>query len=186
MQEEIVISGFGGQGTLFAGQLLAYAAMDQGRYVTWWPSYGPEMRGGTAHCIVIISDAPIGAPLVHHPSMAIVLNQPSFDKYEPLVKAGGVLVVNSSLVQGCSQRNDITCLLVPGNDIANGLGDVRMANVVLLGALLAVRPVVSLEAVKQTLDEHIPARRQKIIEPNKKALMAGAEYVITEKGVQHG
>jgi len=186
MQKEVVISGFGGQGTLFAGQLLAYAAMDQGNFVTWWPSYGPEMRGGTAHCIVIVSDAPIGAPLVHRPLLAIALNQPSFDKYEPLVKPGGVLVVNSSLVRSCSERSDITCVPVPGNDIANDLGDVRMANVVLLGALLTVQPVVSLEAIKQALDEHIPARRQKIIEPNKKALMAGAEYVIKEKGMQHG
>lgn len=186
MHEEIVISGFGGQGTLFAGQLLAYAGMDQGRFVTWWPSYGPEMRGGTAHCIVIVSDAPIGAPLITRPSMSIVLNQPSFDKYEPLMKPGGVLVVNSSLIPSCSQRDDITCVLVPGNDIANGLGDVRMANVVLLGALLATRPVVSLEAIQQTLDEHIPPRRQKIVEPNKKALMAGAEYVVKEKGAVHG
>lgn len=183
MQEQIIISGFGGQGTLFAGQLLAYAGMDQGSFVTWMPSYGPEMRGGTAHCIVIISDAPVGSPLIHRPSMAIVLNQPSFDKYEPLIKPGGLLVVNSSLITACSERADMTCALVPGNDLAINLGDVRMANVVLLGAMLALRPVVSLEAIKQTLDNHIPPRRQKIIEPNKQALMAGAEYIIKEKGL---
>lgn len=185
MHEEIIISGFGGQGTLFAGQLLAYAGMDQGNFVTWWPSYGPEMRGGTAHCIVIVSDTPIGAPLVHRPSMAIVLNQPSFDKYEPLLKPEGVLVVNSSLIKSCSERGDITCLFVPGNDIAHDLGNVRMANVVLLGAMLAARPVVPLEAIKRTLDIHIPARRQKIVEPNKEALMAGAQHMTKEKGVVH-
>jgi 2-oxoglutarate ferredoxin oxidoreductase subunit gamma len=177
MHEEIIISGFGGQGTLFAGQLLAYAGMDQGYFVTWMPSYGPEMRGGTAHCIVIVSDKPIGSPLIRRPSVAMVLNQPSFDKYEPLLKQDGVLVINHSLIKSESQRRDITSIYVPGNDIANELGDVRMANVVLLGALLAVRPVVTLDAIEQALDDHIPLRRQKIIEPNKKALLAGAEHV---------
>ena len=182
MQEEIIISGFGGQGTLFAGQLLAYAGMDRGCQVTWMPSYGPEMRGGTAHCIVIVSDVEIGSPLILRPSIALVLNQSSFDKYEPLVKPGGVIAINSSLISSRSGRTDITNICVPANTIANELGDVRMANVVLLGGLLAVRPVVPLEAIAQALDEHIPPRRHKIIEPNKRALFAGARY-ITEKGV---
>lgn len=95
METSIIISGFGGQGVLFAGQLLAYAGMDAGKHVTWIPSYGPEMRGGTAHCVVIISDDVIGAPIVTRPDITVVLNQPSFDKYEPLVKPGGLLVVNS-------------------------------------------------------------------------------------------
>ncbi len=184
MHEEIIISGFGGQGTLFAGQLLAYAGMDQGRYVTWMPSYGPEMRGGTAHCIVIVSDTPIGSPLIRRPSIAMVLNQPSFDKYESLLKSGGVLAVNCSLIDSRSERDDITTVFVPGNDIADELGDVRMANVALLGGLLSVYPVVTLDAIRQVLDDHIPPRRQKIIEPNKKALMAGAEYV-TQKGASY-
>src|SRR5512137_1494066 len=98
MQEEIIISGFGGQGALFAGQLLAYTALDQGKEVTWIPSYGPEMRGGTAHCIVVIADEPIGSPVVRRPSMAIVMNLPSLIKYGQLVQPGGLLVVNSSLV----------------------------------------------------------------------------------------
>src|SRR5512138_2398719 len=98
MQQELIVSGFGGQGALFAGQLLAYAALDAGKHVTWIPSYGPEMRGGTAHCTVIVSDEPIGAPMVRRPTSAIVLNLPSFDKYEPLVRAGGWMVYNSSLI----------------------------------------------------------------------------------------
>lgn len=106
METSIIIAGFGGQGVLFAGQLLAYAAMDAGKEVTWIPSYGPEMRGGTAHCVVIISDEPIGAPIVSRPDIAVVLNQPSFDKYEELMKPGGLLVVNSSLVDGETMRAD--------------------------------------------------------------------------------
>ena len=107
MQEEIIISGFGGQGTLFAGQLLAYAAMDSGYHVTWIPSYGPEMRGGKARCTVIVSDEEIGSPLVRRPSAAIVLNIPSMEAFEPAIKPGGVLVVNSSLVPQKSERDDI-------------------------------------------------------------------------------
>jgi 2-oxoglutarate ferredoxin oxidoreductase subunit gamma len=153
---------------------MAYAGMSEGRFVTWIPSYGPEMRGGTAHCVVIISDAPIGSPIIRCPSAAIVLNRPSFEKYEPLVTPGGVLVVNSSLIDCSSERTDITCVRAPGNDLAAELGDVRMANVVLLGALLAARPIVSFESVLTVLEEHIPARRRKIVEPNKQALLRGA------------
>jgi len=182
MQEEIIISGFGGQGTLFAGQLLAYAGMDRGRQVTWMPSYGPEMRGGTAHCIVIVSDVVIGSPLILRPSVALVLNQPSFDKYEPLVKPGGAIAINCSLIGSRSLRADVTNICVPATAIANELGDVRMANIVLLGGLLAVRPVVPLDAIAQALDDHIPPRRRKIVEPNKQALLAGARY-IEERGV---
>ena len=113
METSIIISGFGGQGALFAGQLLAYAGMDAGRFVSWIPSYGPEMRGGTAHCTVIISDEEIGAPIVARPDVAVVLNLPSYDKYEPLVKPGGLLVVNSSLIPSESGRNDIDVVYVP-------------------------------------------------------------------------
>ena len=107
MHEEIIIAGFGGQGVLFAGQLLAYAGVAEGRHVTWIPSYGPEMRGGTAHCTVVISDEEIGSPLVRNPSALVALNPPSMQKYEPLVKPGGVLVVDSALVSQRSERDDI-------------------------------------------------------------------------------
>jgi 2-oxoglutarate ferredoxin oxidoreductase subunit gamma len=176
MHEEVIISGFGGQGALFAGQLMAYAGMAEGRFVTWIPSYGPEMRGGTAHCVVIVSDSPIGSPIIRCPSAAIVLNRPSFDKYEPLIRPGGVLVVNASLIDCTSPRDDIVTVRVPGNAVALELGDVRMANVVLLGGLLAVRPIVSFDSVNTALEEHIPARRRKIVEPNKQALLRGAAY----------
>jgi len=177
MHEEIISSGFGGQGALFIGQLLTYAGMAEGRHVNWIPSYGPEMRGGTARCTVIISDDPIGSPIISNPTMAIGRNPPSMEKYEPLVKPGGVLVANRSLVRTRSERDDITVAYVPANDLARELGNVKMANVVLLGALLEIRPVVKPESLARTLDEHIPEHRRHIIEPNKKALARGAAYV---------
>ena len=176
MHEQIIISGFGGQGVLFVGQLLTYAGMAEGHHVTWIPSYGPEMRGGTAHCVVIISDDPIGSPIIRTPTIAMVFNPPSMDKYECAVAAGGVLVANSSLVRSRSQRDDITTAYVPATDLARELGSDRMANVVMLGALLEIRAVVQPESIDKTLDEHIPEHRQHLIEPNKRALARGAEY----------
>ena len=180
METSIIIAGFGGQGVLFAGQLLAYAAMDSGRSVTWIPSYGPEMRGGTANCTVIISEEPIGAPIVSRPDIAVVLNQPSYDKYEPLVKAGGLLVVNSSLVTAVSNREDIETTYVPANAIAEELGTVKMLNVVALGALLAKRPLLSLEIMEQALTDHLPAKRAYLLESNLAVLQSGFDYVEEE------
>lgn len=177
MQAEVIISGFGGQGALFAGQLLAYSAMEEAKHVTWLPSYGPEMRGGTAHCIVIVSDDPIGSPVIRNPRAAIVMNVPSMDKYEPLVTPGGLLVVNSSLVERSPARDDITSLLIPGNDIAEACGDLRMANVVLLGALLKAFPIVSDKAVVSALEKHMPGRHRDLLEANAAALKRGGEAV---------
>jgi len=176
MHEEIIFSGFGGQGALFAGQLLTYAALDEGREVTWIPSYGPEMRGGTAHCTVIISDDPIGSPIIRNPTAAVVLNPASMDKYEPLVKSGGILIVNSSLVQRAAVRDDITVVTIPANDIAVKVGDVRMANVVLLGALLAAKEIVKPASLRKAMEEHIPATKSRFIEPNKQALQRGMDH----------
>jgi 2-oxoglutarate ferredoxin oxidoreductase subunit gamma len=175
MQEEIIISGFGGQGTLFAGQLLAHAVMDRGFHVTWIPSYGPEMRGGKARCTVIVSDEEIGSPLVRRPSMAIVLNIPSMDAFELAVKPGGVLVVNSSLVTGRSERDDIRIFYLPASDAATELGNVRLANVVCLGALVQATDIVPLEALSQALDDHLPERHRSLLDLNKAALRKGAE-----------
>ncbi len=174
MQTEIIISGFGGQGALFAGQLLAYAAMDEGHHVTWIPSYGPEMRGGTAHCTVIISDDEIGSPLVRHPAAVIAMNLPSLDKYEPLVAPGGVLVVNSSLVTRHPARTDIRVVEVPANALAEELGSNRLANLVLTGALLAATGALPLEAVERALAAHLPERHRSLLEANYQALRRGA------------
>jgi 2-oxoglutarate ferredoxin oxidoreductase subunit gamma len=176
MHEEVIISGFGGQGALFAGQLLTYTGMDEGWHVTWIPSYGPEMRGGTAHCIVIISDDVIGSPIVSQPSVCIVMNPASMEKYEPLVKPGGLLVANSTLVRERSARKDIQVVYVPANDLAAELGNAKMANVVLLGAALGAREILPIEYVKRSMDLHIPERRKSIREPNKRALDRGVQY----------
>jgi 2-oxoglutarate ferredoxin oxidoreductase subunit gamma len=173
METSIIISGFGGQGVLFAGQLLAYAGMDAGRNVTWIPSYGPEMRGGTAHCVVIISDESIGAPVVARPDIAVVLNKPSFDKYEPLVKPGGLLVVNSSLIDSVYDRTDIDVIQVPANAIAEELGTSKMLNMAALGALLAGREVLPLEVVEKALRDHLPASKQHLIDANLKVFRQG-------------
>jgi len=176
MHEEVIVSGFGGQGALFAGQLLTYTGMDEGYHVTWIPSYGPEMRGGTANCTVILSDDEIGSPIIREPSICIVMNPPSMEKYEPLVRPGGLLVANSTLVRVKSEREDIDVVYVPANQLAAELGNVKMANVVLLGALLGKREILPVQAVKRTLDEHIPERRKHIIEPNKRALDRGIQF----------
>lgn len=177
MQTELIISGFGGQGVLFSGQLLSYAAMDMGREVTWIPSYGPEMRGGTANCTVIIADQEIGSPQVRNPGAVIAMNLPSLDKYEPLLQPGGVLVVNSSMVNRDPLRSDVHWVMVPGNEIAEQLGDKRMTNMVLLGALLANLPVLPLEAVEKALQAHLPARHHRLLPTNYQALRRGAEFV---------
>ena len=180
MHEEIVFSGFGGQGALFAGQLLAYAASDNGLHVTWIPSYGPEMRGGTAHCTVVVSDEPIGSPLVRNPSSVIALNLPSFEKYEPLVKAGGLLVYNSSLIDRQPGRADIRHIPVPANEIAEELGNVRQANMALLAAYVAATGVLPQEALSAALDNHLPERQHRFLESNKEALRRGAACVNAE------
>ncbi len=180
MQTEILIAGFGGQGVLFAGQVLAYSALDAGKEVTWIPSYGPEMRGGTANCTVIISDEEIGSPLVRNPAAVIAMNLPSLDKYEPLVKEGGVLVVNASLVNREVNRRGIKSVAIAANEIAEQIGDRRLVNMVLLGGLLVNLPVLSLEQVEATIRAHTPERHQKLAPLNIQALRQGAKFLAAE------
>jgi 2-oxoglutarate ferredoxin oxidoreductase subunit gamma len=176
MQTEIIIAGFGGQGVLFAGQLLAFAAMDYGKEVTWFPSYGPEMRGGTANCTVIIADDEIGSPQVRNPKAAIVMNLPSLEKYEDLIVPGGVLVANASLINRGVQRDDINALVIPGNEIAEELGNKRLLNVVLLGALLEKLDLIPFEAVEEAVKNHLPERHQHLLGLNLEALRRGAAF----------
>ncbi len=175
METSIIIAGFGGQGVLFAGQLLTYAGMDKDLHVSWIPSYGPEMRGGTANCTVIISDEEIGAPTVARPDVAIVLNLPSFEKYEPLVKPDGLLIINRSLVSEQSYRTDIDVVAVRANRIAKEHGSVKMANMAAVGALLAKRPLFTLGDLLQTLHDHLPQRKHHLLEANKLVLQSGYE-----------
>ncbi len=173
MHEEIIFAGFGGQGVLFAGQLLAYTALAEGKHVTWIPSYGPEMRGGTANCTVVVSDEPIGSPISQYPSIAVVFNNPSLEKYEPLVRAGGLLVINESLVVHGSSRDDLTVVSLPATEIATELGETRVTNMILLGAMLAHRPLVALESVQAVMIDKLGERKSHLHALNRLALERG-------------
>jgi len=173
MQKEIIIAGFGGQGVLFGGQVLAFAAMDVGKEVTWIPSYGPEMRGGTANCTVVIADDEIGSPLVKNPPLGIALNLPSFDKYEAAMQPGGTLIVNKSMVDRGPTRDDIRVILVPCNEIAEELGDRRLLNMVAVGALLTALPEISVQDVERALQAHLPERHKHLLPKNHEALKRG-------------
>ncbi len=176
MQTEVIFSGFGGQGALFAGQVLAFAAMDAGYDVTWMPSYGPEMRGGTANCTVVIADKEIGSPTIKNPVAAVVMNLPSLDKFEPRIVPGGVLIVNSSLVNRDPVRTDITWVMIPAQEIAETIGPRRLLNMVLLGGLIEKLPILSLEELKKALDHHLPERHKKLLPNNLAALERGAAF----------
>ncbi len=175
MHEELVFAGFGGQGVLFSGQLLAYTALAENKHVTWIPSYGPEMRGGTANCTVVVSDEPIGSPVCRNPSIAVVFNNPSLEKYESLMKPGGLLIVNASLIVHPPTRDDLEIAQIPATAIASDLGEVRVTNMILLGALLARRPVVGLDSVQQVLLEKLGANKAHLHEVNIAALEHGVE-----------
>ena len=174
MHEEIIFAGFGGQGVLFAGQLLAYTALAEDRHVTWIPSYGPEMRGGTANCTVILSDDPIGSPVSQNPSIAVAFNHPSLEKYEPLVKPGGLLVVNASLTMREPERDGIDRALVPATALANELGNPRVANMILLGALLVYRPIVAQSTIERVLLDKLGPAKADLCALNLRALEQGA------------
>ncbi len=177
MTNELILAGFGGQGVMLMGQILAYAGMLEDKNVSWMPSYGPEMRGGTANCTVVVSDVPVGSPLVTQPSIVVAMNLPSMDKFENAIKPGGVLLYNSSLIERKVERDDITVIPVPANEIANDLGSSRIANMVMLGALLAEREVVSMDSIYKALRKALPAHRHDLLPLNEQALQRGAEIV---------
>jgi 2-oxoglutarate ferredoxin oxidoreductase subunit gamma len=176
MQTEIIFAGFGGQGVLFAGQLLAFAALDAEKEVTWIPSYGPEMRGGTANCTVVISDEEIGSPLVRNPKAAVVMNLPSLDKYEPMVASEGVLIANASLTNRGARRDDLQVVFIPANEIAEEIGNKRLVNVVMLGALLAKLDVLTFKEIEVALQNHLPERHKRLLPLNLEALRRGAAF----------
>ena len=185
MLEEIIIAGFGGQGIMVMGRLLAHAGMVEGRNVSWIPSYGPEMRGGTANCCVVISSDPIGSPVVAEPDTVIAMNRPSLEKFAPSIRPSGLLIYNSSLIDIVPERQDITAIAVRASGIASELGDVRAANMVALGAYLRARGVVSREAVVDSIRAVMPKLSQSLIDLNVKALdkgmdIAGDQLMISE------
>ncbi len=168
---ELVVAGFGGQGVMLLGQLMTYAGMKAGKKCSWIPSYGPEMRGGTANCGVILSEVPIGSPLVSEPNGAIILNAPSFDKFEPALLPGGSLVVNSSMVPQRSQRTDIKIAYVDATQVALKLGNRKAASMVTLGAFLELYGQVPLAAVEAILGKLL---KEKLIPVNVQAIAEGA------------
>lgn len=182
MQKEIIIAGFGGQGVLFSGQILAYAAMDAGLEVTWIPSYGPEMRGGTANCTVVIADSEIGSPLVKHPQLGVALNLPSFDKYEEQLASNGALIVNQSMVDREAKRKDVRVIMTPCNEIAEEIGDKKLVNMVASGALLSALPELSMEDIRAALENHLPVRHRHLLPKNFEALERGYQHALRERG----
>jgi 2-oxoglutarate ferredoxin oxidoreductase subunit gamma len=176
MTEGIFFAGFGGQGIILAGRIVCLAAMGEGKHVSHIPSYGAEMRGGTANCSVIVSDEEIASPLVPQPSVCLVMNKPSLLKFERIVRPGGLLIWNTSLIDTAPTRTDIDILPLPANEIAEAAGSFRSANMVMLGALVKRKPsVASLGAVQAVMGEAVSARHRELNEVNRKALTGGYE-----------
>ena len=172
MQSEVMFAGFGGQGILLSGKLLAHAAMKEGKEVVWIPSYGPEMRGGTAYCTVVISDRPIGSPIIKNPKHLVAMNRPSLEKFAPMVKPGGVITLNSSLIPVRTGRQDIDELVVPATEIAKNIGNVRAANIVALSSFVARSGIVPFEVLRDCVTEEF-AHKEKFIPLNMEALEQG-------------
>ncbi len=173
MMKQFVFAGFGGQGMLLIGKFLAMACMLDGKHVSWLPSYGPEMRGGTANCSVIVSDDAVGSPLVDQADCIVAMNRPSLDKFESRVKPGGVLVINSSIIDRKAERDDIQVVYCDAQRIAEEIGNPKGANVAILGALLAKEPIVSNELMSEAIRIELGERKAKFLPGNMKALEAG-------------
>jgi len=171
-QHDVIFAGFGGQGVLLMGKLLAHAGMYAGREVSWFPSYGPEMRGGTCNCTVIVSDGPVGSPVVQHPRAIVVLNLPSLDKFEPMVRPGGLICLNSSLIHRQVRRRDVQVIHVPANEIAIELKNPRGANMVALGAYLGATGAVP-EAILEEVIRETFAAKPAVVEANLEAFRRG-------------
>ena len=177
MTTKVIMAGFGGQGVVLIGTLLAYAGMKQGKHTTFFPSYGAEMRGGTANCSVIVSDGEIASPVVGQPDCVVAMNVASLDKFEPALKPGGTLFVNSSLVEKRATRHDINEIRIPANEIAEQAGSARAANMVMLGGLIKKTRAVTLESAVESLGIVLSERAMALLDVNKKALAKGFEQV---------
>lgn len=177
MESRIVFAGFGGQGVMAMGQLITYAGMIEDKNVSWLPSYGPEMRGGTANCGVVVSDEPVGSPVVVDATSAVVMNKPSLDKFEKDIVPGGKLFINSSLIDKKATREDIDVYYIPANEIAIELGNDKVANMVMLGAYLEVTKLVKVESILEAFTKVFGENKARFLPLNQKAIEKGAEAV---------
>lgn len=175
MMKQFIFAGFGGQGMLLIGKFLAMASMLDGKHVSWLPSYGPEMRGGTANCSVIVSDNDVASPLVDMADVVVAMNLPSLDKFESKVKPGGLLVVNSSIIDRKSDRDDITVVYCDANKVADEVGNPKGANVAILGAMMAKADIVDTDKMVEAIRIELGEKKLRFLEGNKKALFAGME-----------
>jgi 2-oxoglutarate ferredoxin oxidoreductase subunit gamma len=173
--EDVVMAGFGGQGLLAIGKILAKAAMEEGRQVTWMPSYGPEMRGGTANCAVVVDDEPIGSPMVHRMRSALVMNKQSIDKFEPDVHPGGLLIVNTSLIDRKAARDDLRVIYVAATELAEKEGTTKAANMVMLGAYVGATKIVKAETVEHAIEATFAGKKGGVGELNIRAFRRGME-----------
>lgn len=177
MQSEVMFAGFGGQGILLIGKILAHAAMEEGFEVAWVPSYGPEMRGGTAYCLVVISDSRIGSPIIKNPMHLVAMNRPSLEKFAPVVKPNGVVVINSSLIPIVSGRSDVDEILIPANDIAKNVGSAMAANIVALAAFVARSKIVDFDVLCECVKKEF-SKKKKLIPLNMAALEEGKKAAL--------
>ena len=173
---QILIAGFGGQGVLFAGKFLAYKGLVQDMQVSWLPSYGPEMRGGTANCSIILSDTPVGSPIITEPDVLVAMNLPSLQKFVDAVVPGGKIFVDSTLIGAKVERTDVEVFYIPATQMAKDEGVATLANMILMGKVMKECGAVAFEGNKQTLEEFIPAKRANLIDANCRALQLGYDY----------
>ena len=176
MTTQILIAGFGGQGVLFAGKCLAYEGLVENKQVSWLPSYGPEMRGGTANCSVILSDEPVGSPIVSNPDVLIAMNLPSLDKYEKDVVKGGKIFVDNTLISRKVERTDVKAFYIPATSMANELGIPSLANMIIVGKMIKETGIVTIESACEAMKKVVSARHQDMLDANIKALNAGFNY----------
>jgi len=173
---QILIAGFGGQGVLFAGKFLAYKGLVQNKQVSWLPSYGPEMRGGTANCSVILSDTPVGSPIITEPDVLVAMNLPSLQKFVDAVVPGGKIIIDSTLIDAKVERTDVEVFYVPATQMAKDAGFSTLANMILAGKVLKETNAVSFDGNKETLETFIPAKKANLIDINCQALQAGYDF----------
>ena len=173
---QILIAGFGGQGILFAGKFLAYKGLLEDLQVSWLPSYGPEMRGGTANCNVILSEEAVGSPIVTNPDVLIAMNLPSLEKYESTVVPGGQIYVDSTLISQKVERSDVQVYYIPATKMANDAGVPTLANMVMMGCVLKNNPELTFDGTAETMQKLVPAKKANLVELNMKALEAGRDY----------